>query len=1232
MKRRTLKKLSVSMLVCAYGFGLYQPPITTASSEAAAVAQPSFDAYVTIDASAKHQKIDNFGASDAWSMEPLGKYWSEENKTRVADLLFDREKGIGLSAWRFNIGAGSTETDQAIITNPWRRAEAFKMSKEASYDWSKQAGQQWFLKAAKDRGVGTLIAFSNSPPVWMTKNGHAQPDASVGSTNLKEGYEDEFAAYLSDVLEHFKQEGLQFQYISPINEPTWDWNKANQEGNRYNNEDLKKVILELHRQLQERGISAQISAPDGVEITALLDDEYYKEFTGGSTEYKGGANSLGQGEYKEYIEELLGTPEMKAAVGNKIASHSYWSDYSKPGDDRLGKLRELLDANLKKYDPAAKYWMTEYCILGDYGPRRDLGIDPALYIARTIHFDLTKANAAAWQWWTAVSKEDYKDGLIYTDFVREGDEQNILPSKMLWALGNYSKFIRPGAERVTLTGLDEQARSGLLGSAYVHEGEETVTAVFVNDTQQDKRIKVSLAGLGDKAAVHALKSYVTSAGKDLVRSQDAPALEDGTFETVIPARSVTTLYGDVLKEQKKPEAPVITQVTPLNKALKVEFQAPKGASEYVVRYGAANDIKEQELTFMSGDEVVLRGLTNGTNYFVTVRAGNGNGYGPPSHRAYGTPALQTPKGVAAVGVDGGFKVSVAAEEGVTDYRVRYGTERGVYPYTSAAGPMPLALDGLTNGTTYYGIVEAVDGSYNSPATDEFAVMPDVAAPSKVLAVPGDQTAHVEFNKSDSATVTGYTVEVFADGKPVSTIETDQTSIDLTGLSIGIPAAIRVSSNGVGGKGTRFAETIVTPGAETVKMADPFDNGDMAGYQQDVSTWVIRDGLLQHTSGGDHQGEIRVKDQTIVDGTITAIAKHATNGADWGITFRGESYAKGYMFGFENGNLFLRRDGQSLAPSEPFTAKLGELYKLDVKLEGKKIRAYVDGRLVFDVQDTVYTGGHVGLHSWADAQFAYLKVANTEADFEAKPEIYTVKAGDKQVFLQYSQVEGADSYAIRYKPVMGESTEYTDAPVTIPGITTVTGLINDVTYSFSVVAKRGAVEYASDPVEAAPSASANPLLFYVDAGDGTPNQLENGESFGYLQSVEEQPYGSDPLTGIKWGYVADDGLTWARTDPTDAYETIRQYDGNTDGKGLAYRFEIPNGTYKVTVGFFDPWTDNNRRMNLLINGETKLTNYVTGSKREAQTFEGIEVKNGELVVKVVKAGGSKPMLSWIKIER
>jgi O-glycosyl hydrolase len=60
-----------------------------------------------------HQRIDGFGASDAWSIDPIIKKWELEGKQddieALADLLFSIESGIGLSAWRFNIGAGSVE-------------------------------------------------------------------------------------------------------------------------------------------------------------------------------------------------------------------------------------------------------------------------------------------------------------------------------------------------------------------------------------------------------------------------------------------------------------------------------------------------------------------------------------------------------------------------------------------------------------------------------------------------------------------------------------------------------------------------------------------------------------------------------------------------------------------------------------------------------------------------------------------------------------------------------------------------------------------------------------------------------------------------------------------------------------------------------------------------------------------------------------------------------------------
>src|SRR5688572_30013037 len=68
---------------------------------------------ITIDAKAKAQIIQNIGASGCWYSEGIGKNWPAAKKEHIAELLFSRKldkagnpKGIGLSAWRFNIGGG----------------------------------------------------------------------------------------------------------------------------------------------------------------------------------------------------------------------------------------------------------------------------------------------------------------------------------------------------------------------------------------------------------------------------------------------------------------------------------------------------------------------------------------------------------------------------------------------------------------------------------------------------------------------------------------------------------------------------------------------------------------------------------------------------------------------------------------------------------------------------------------------------------------------------------------------------------------------------------------------------------------------------------------------------------------------------------------------------------------------------------------------------------------------
>jgi hypothetical protein len=168
--------------------------------------------------------------------------------------------------------------------------------------------------------------------------------------------------------------------------------------------------------------------------------------------------------------------------------------------------RRRLRAKLDQY-PGLDYAMTEYCILipnsswvpwqyRDYGTGRNLGIDPALWIARVIHYDLTVAEASEWQWWLAVSPYDYKDGLVYVD--KSVSDGRYYDSKMLWALGNFSRFIRPGMMRVMVRRSDnaspEATVEDLMVSAYWNP-EDGVVVVFVNRADKDRAVS-QLPGAG----------------------------------------------------------------------------------------------------------------------------------------------------------------------------------------------------------------------------------------------------------------------------------------------------------------------------------------------------------------------------------------------------------------------------------------------------------------------------------------------------------------------------------------------------------------------------------------------------------------------------------------------------------------------------------------------------------------------------------------------------------------
>src|SRR5699024_9010638 len=153
-----------------------------------------------------HQTIESFGASGAWWSQDVGGWTENETeeltkREYIAELLFDKNKGIGLTSYRYNLGAGSTAENSSKITDPWRRAESFELA-PGEYDWSRDKKAQWMLNTAVEYGVEDIYLFVNSPPTRLTKNGSAYGTMVDGvSSNLDPENYEAFAKYIYDVSE-----------------------------------------------------------------------------------------------------------------------------------------------------------------------------------------------------------------------------------------------------------------------------------------------------------------------------------------------------------------------------------------------------------------------------------------------------------------------------------------------------------------------------------------------------------------------------------------------------------------------------------------------------------------------------------------------------------------------------------------------------------------------------------------------------------------------------------------------------------------------------------------------------------------------------------------------------------------------------------------------------------------------------------------------------------------------
>ena len=451
---------------------------------------------MTIDETTAFQTLESFGTSGAWWSQYMGLWdapYGDGNRSvreQIATLLFDRNFGIGLTNYRYNLGAGSADSGNGSYSDIHRRAQSFE-TEPGLYNWMKDEGAVWFLQKVTELGVQEVVLFCNSPLERLTKNGTAQMIQGEGKSNIDPENYGAWASYCCDVAEHFRTMGVPVKFISPINEPQWDWYAGNQEGCHFEPEQIPGVYLAFLDELEKRPALA------GVELSGPESGEW-----GGKT--------------PQYVGALLNNHRL-AAHFSAVDCHSYWSNTQ----SKVSFMNWM-----KVQGHTQKIRMSEWCEMVNGS---DFGMDSAIVLAKTLAEDLRILNAVSWATWVGVAPGGYHDGLIYASENGEGNI-SLVPLKRLWAYGNYTRYIRPGFTRVAVDGGDACSAVAFKGEEY---GKHKLVTVLINDSYGQRNIRLN----GDFSAYETIVAYETSLNRDLVKTTERVR---NTAFTLAP-RSVTTI-------------------------------------------------------------------------------------------------------------------------------------------------------------------------------------------------------------------------------------------------------------------------------------------------------------------------------------------------------------------------------------------------------------------------------------------------------------------------------------------------------------------------------------------------------------------------------------------------------------------------------------------------------------------------------------------------------------------
>ena len=284
-----------------------------------------------------------------------------------------------------------------------------------------------------------------------------------------------------------------------------------------------------------------------------------------------------------------------------------------------------------------------------------------------------------------------------------------------------------------------------------------------------------------------------------------------------------------------------------------------------------------------GDVVSYVGFTAGTGGDTAVQNivswtySTGSSTSPPT----------TPTNLMATAGNGQVGLSWSASSGATSYNVQRSTTSGG-AYTTIASPTTTSYTdtGVTNGTTYYYVVSAVNTAGESTNSSQVSATPQLAippAPTNLVATAGNGQVGLSWSASSGATSYNVQRSTTSGGAYTTIASPTTTSYTDTGVTNGTTYYYVVSAVNTAGESANSSQVSATPTASTVVIN--YGSGfSSSGLQLNGST-KLNGTRLRLTDGGGFEASSAFYSTPVnVQSFTTNFSFQMTSAAADGMTF------------------------------------------------------------------------------------------------------------------------------------------------------------------------------------------------------------------------------------------------------------------------------------------------------------------------------------------------------------